>query len=64
MKAEYNARLNRDFWIMVFDGDMLSYRDIEAMDIAEYAECRAAKAMYIDLIRKEQEAARRKAGAE
>ena len=32
---------------MLFDGDGLTYSDLKAMDLAEYAECIAAKEMFI-----------------
>ena len=37
---------------MVFDGDALSYQDMLHMDMAEWAECVAAKEMYVEHLKK------------
>ena len=40
---------------MLFDGDGLTYRDLKSMDMAEYYECIAAKKMFVQQLKEQQQ---------
>lgn len=40
---------------MVFDGNALSYTDMKAMDMAEWAECLAAKELFVAHVKAKQD---------
>jgi hypothetical protein len=40
---------------MVFDGNALSYTDLKNMDMAEWAECIAAKEMFVAHVKAKQD---------
>ena len=40
---------------MLFDGDGLTYRDLKARDMAEYYECIAAKKMFVQQLKEQQQ---------
>lgn len=40
---------------MLFDGDGLTYRDLKSMHMAEYYECIAAKKMFVQQLKEQQQ---------
>lgn len=53
--AQRRATRNKQFWFMLFDGDGLTYRDLKSMDMAEYYECIAAKKMFVQQLKEQQQ---------
>lgn len=46
--AYRRARANRDFWCMVWSGNGVTYTELQQMDLAKFAECIAAKDLWIN----------------
>ncbi len=50
-----NARRNEMFWSMVFAGNGISYTELKAMDLAEFAEAVEARIFFNERIKRQKE---------
>lgn len=54
-KARRRARINQNFWFLLYSGAGLSYSDLMQMDLAEYAEAVEAKLLYNEAVKQQRD---------